>query len=282
MKKVRFGFHIQIGKGLTEVPDRARDLKCSTIQIFSRNPRGWMSKELNKDDVEIFKNKIKEYDINPVVIHMPYLPNPAAPDKEKWDKSLESMIEELRRAELLDVPYVNIHIGKSMKAPIEDAFTRIVKFLDISLKEVKNNVMLLLENTAGQGSEIGTKFEEIRKILDMVKEPERIGVCIDTAHLFGAGYDLRTKKDVDKVIEEFDNIIGLDKLKVIHYNDSKVELGSHVDRHWHIGEGTIGDEGMKAIITHPKLMHLPFIMETPKHNPDDDLNNLNKVLSYLK
>ncbi len=281
-KNIRFGFHIQIGAGLTETPEIAKKLQCKTIQIFTRNPRGWQSKPIDKKDAEIFKNKIREYDINPVIIHMPYLPNPAAPDKEKWERSLNSMIEELQRAEILNVPYVNIHIGKKLDSSPDDAYKKIIKFLDISLEEVKNKVILLLENTAGQGSEIGAKFEEIKIILDNAKYPERLGVCIDTAHLFGAGYDLRTKKSVYETIAEFDKIIGLDRLKAIHYNDSRVELGSHVDRHWHIGEGTIGDEGMKAIITHPKLAHLPFIMETPKKAPNDDKNNLEKILSYLK
>ena len=281
MKNIRFGFHMGLRGGLINVPDRAKELKCRTIQIFSRNPRGWKSNKLDKKEANIFSKKCEEYDIKPVIIHMPYLPNPASPDKEKWEKSLESMIEELKRAELLNVPYVNIHIGKSMGAPIEDAFKRIIKFLDIALKEVKNEVVLLLENTAGQGSEIGTKFDEIKFILDNAKYKKRLGVCLDTAHLFGAGYDLRTEKGVKNTFLEFDKIVGLDKLKAIHYNDSKAELGSNVDRHWHIGEGTIGDRGMKAIINCKLISHLPFIMETPKNSPDDDKKNLQKVLSYL-
>lgn len=282
MLPVKFGFHINIAGGFDKAALRAEELECKTIQIFSRNPRGWNYPPLKKEGIEEFKMKIKNLKISPVVIHMPYLPNPASPDKTMYKKSIDSIITEIERAEILNAEYVNIHIGKKMESSLDEAIERVIEGINYSIEKTpESKVIILLENTAGQGSEIGNKFEQIKDIINEIKDKSRIGVCLDTAHLFQAGYDLRDKNSIKNTFNEFDKIVGLKYLKCIHYNDSNTELGSAVDRHWHIGEGCIGKDGMKYIITYKKLSHLPFIMETPKKSETDDLNNLKVVKEFL-
>ncbi len=282
VQSIRFGFHIGISGGIIRMPDTAKSLECKTIQIFSRNPRGWEYPPLKKEDADIVRNKLKEYDIKPVIVHMPYLPNPASPDKDKYKKSVDSLVTEVRRAEMLGAEYINIHIGKKMDSKLEDSLKRVIEAVNTAINKTRDsNVVILLENTAGQGSEIGDRFEHIRIIIDGIEEKARVAACLDTAHMFAAGYDLRTKDAIKKVFDEFDNVVGLKWLKCIHYNDSKSAFGSKVDRHWHIGQGEIGKEGMKSLITYKKLSHLPFIMETPKKTPNDDPMNLKTVKSFL-
>ncbi|MDD5066555.1 MAG: deoxyribonuclease IV [bacterium] len=279
---VRFGFHMNISPSLSSVPGRAQELECRTIQIFSRNPRGWEYQDLDRSEVLAFREKLKKADIDPLVIHMPYLPNPASPDREKFKKSLDSLKEELRRAGLLHARYVNVHIGKSMDAPLEQAMENVAVSINTALEKDGPGVIILLENTAGQGTEIGSTFEQIKFILDRIRDKERIGVCLDTAHLFGAGYDLRDKEAINQTFRNFDRTVGLKYLHCIHYNDSKAAFNSRVDRHWHIGKGEIGRKGMQAIIRCSMISHLPFIMETPKDSPEDDLMNLKTVKGYLR
>ncbi len=278
---MRYGFHLSISKGLANVPEKAREMGCTTVQIFSGNPRGWQKKEPDKKELILFKQKMKEYDIKPLVVHMPYLPNPASPDKNLYKKSLNSLISEFQKAGQMNAEYVNIHIGKAMGSPLEKAINRVVKAINTTFRKVNNNVMLLLENTAGQGTEIGNKFEQIKSIIDKISDKKRIGVCLDTAHLFAAGYDLRDKARVKQTFTEFDRIIGLSYLKVIHYNDSLTEFNSRKDRHQHIGKGEIGEKGMKAIVLYKPITHLPFIMETPMKKPNDDLMNLKRLRRYI-
>ncbi len=285
MEKVRFGFHIHIGisGGIVNMPDTAKKLNCTTIQIFSRNPRGWGYSPIKNDDAAVVKRKLKEYDIKPVVIHMPYLPNPASPDKENYEKSIGSLIEEINRADMLGAEYVNIHVGKSLGSDLNDAIKRVIDAINITIDKTSgSDCMVLLENTAGQGTEIGNRFEHSKIIIDGIEKKDRVGVCLDTAHLFAAGYDLRNKKVIQKTFDEFDKIVGLNNLKCIHYNDSKSAFNSNVDRHWHIGQGEIGKKGMKSLITYKRLSHLPFIMETPKKREDDDLMNYNTVKSFIE
>lgn len=282
MASVRFGFHMNIGDGLSGVPARAKELECRTIQIFSRNPRGWGNEPLDPEETRLFLNGMKEAGIAPLVVHMPYLPNPASPDREKYKKSLDSLAEELDRAEILNAPYVNIHIGKAMGASGNDALRRTAQSVTEALRRSSSKSMILLENTAGQGSEIGHSFEQIRAILDMVKEEKRVGVCLDTAHLFAAGYDLRDEQKADSVFAGFGRIVGLDRLHCIHFNDSRAPFGSRVDRHEHIGKGEIGKRGLRAVLRCRLIRHLPFILETPKKTPRDDLMNLRTVKRLLK
>ncbi len=278
----RYGFHLSIGDGLANVPEKAREIGCTSIQIFSGNPRGWYQKEFDKPDLALFKQKIEEYGIQPVIVHMPYLPNPASPDKSLYAKSLNTLIDVLQKAEQLNAEYVNMHVGKAMGSSFERAVNRVIKAINTTLKKTKKSkIILLLENTAGQGTEIGNKFEHLKAIINKIDNKEKMGVCLDTAHLFEAGYDLRDKYHVEKTFTEFDKIVGISYLKLIHYNDSMTEFNSQKDRHQHIGKGMIGEKGMKAIINHPRLIHLPFIMETPMKQTGDDIMNLKILKKYI-
>jgi deoxyribonuclease-4 len=277
---LRFGFHISIAQGFSKVVDKAQKTKCETIQLFSRNPRGWKFKELNPDEVGQFKTKLASSNIFPCYLHLPYLPNLAAAKKELYTRSINSLCEDLKRAETLSIPFLVIHVGSRVTLSEEEAIEKVVKGINESLQRVSNQVMILLENTAGQGTELGSTFSQLQNILSGVENKERIGICLDTAHAFAAGYDLSNRKGLDETLSEFDRLIGLKHLHLLHLNDSKTPLASHSDRHWHIGKGHIGLEGFRNIVNHPLLNHLPGIMETPRKDPKDDLRNM-EVLRNL-
>ncbi len=269
---MRFGFHISISGGLSKVAQRAVDRDCQTIQVFSRNPRGWKYGPLSPDEVRLFQIALRRLDISPVVVHMPYLPNPASPDADLYRRSIDSLAEELRRAQQLGAAFVVVHVGKHMGSPIGQALKRVAVAINQTLEQVETEVLLLLEGTAGQGTEIGHSFSQIRDIFAQLENPNRVGVCLDTAHIFEAGYDIATDEGLEKTLQEFAQLLGLDRLHLLHLNDSKPPLGSHVDRHWHIGEGEIGREGFRRIINHPRLRSLPGIMETPAGEAEDAKN----------
>ena len=277
---MRFGFHVSIAGGFSKVVERALKAQCETIQLFSRNPRGWNFKELDCNDVKQFKVDLKASSISPCFLHLPYLPNLAAAEKELYVKSIDSLCEDLRRAETLGIPFLVAHVGSRVTLSEGEAIKKMVKALNQSLKKVPNRVVILLENTAGQGTEMGSDFVQMGQILAGINDRGRIGVCLDTAHAFQAGYDLSSKRGLDDAVNEFDSSIGLRNLHLLHLNDSKAPLGSHSDRHWHIGQGYIGLKGFRNIVNHPQLNHLPGIMETPRKDLKDDLNNM-KVLKRL-
>ena len=274
---MRFGFHISIAGGLSKVPQRATAKGCETIQIFSRNPRGWNYSPLPQLEVEKFRSGISQRGIEPVVVHMPYLPNLANPQPESYRRSLDSLCEDLRQADLVGARYLVMHVGSSLGESKPIAIERIVKGINKAFQLVENGVILLLENTAGAGTEIGDRFESFKLIFEGILPKERIGVCLDTAHLFEAGYDLSSAQGLEKALKGFDQLISLRKLYLLHLNDSKTPCGSRSDRHWHIGEGHIGLEGFKRIVNHPKLRDLPGIMETPRKSEKDDLRNMEVI-----
>lgn len=278
---MRFGFHISIAGGFSKVVERAKKKRCETIQLFSRNPRGWKYTPLDKEDVKKFRKDIENSNIHPVVLHMPYLPNLASPDPDLFKRSIDSLIEDLKRAEYLGASYLITHVGSRLDSSEEQAIIRMAEGINQGLKRVKNKVILLLENTAGQGTEIGYSFSHIARIIRLIEDKRRIGVVLDTAHAFEAGYDFRTEEALNKTLKEFDRSIGLKRLKLLHLNDSKTDIGSRVDRHWHIGEGKIGEEGFKNIVNHPLLKDLPGIMETPRKSDKEDLKNMAKIRSLV-
>ncbi|MEO0092174.1 MAG: deoxyribonuclease IV [candidate division WOR-3 bacterium] len=279
---MRFGFHISITGGFRKVVDRALKKRCQTIQLFSRNPRGWQYPPLDKDDVKEFQQKIAETELSPIYVHMPYLPNLASPDKELFKKSLFSLITELERTEFLSAQFLIMHIGSRMSSSEQDGLKRVSEGINQAFIKIKNSVILLLENTSGMGTEIGYNFTHIKTIFDDVDDKNRLGVVLDTAHIFEAGYPIHSKSGLDKTLKEFDELIGLKRLHLLHLNDSKTDLGSRIDRHWHIGEGKIGLEGFRNIINHPLLKHLPGIMETPRTNDKEDLKNMKVITSLVK
>jgi len=275
---MRLGFHISIAGGFKNVIARALDRGCETIQLFSRNPRGWKYNPLKTEDLEAFKKQAPESGISPIFVHMPYLPNLASPRPELFKLSVTSLVEDLKRTEKIGAKFLIMHAGsaedkdqgrKSMIVGIKEA-----------LEKIDNDVSLLIENTAGGGNELGYSFEQIAEIIDGIGEPVRIGVVLDTAHAFAAGYDLRTKSAVNKTIAEFNDTVGLNRLHMIHFNDSKTSLGSRRDRHWHIAKGEIG-QGLAFVLRHPLLQDKPFIMETPRIDLKEDLNNMAMAKSFI-
>ena len=269
---MRFGFHVSIRGGFGKIVARARERQCETIQIFSRNPRGWKYRPLNRNEVGEFIQETKKYDIRPVFVHMPYLVNLASDDSSLFERSVSSLTAGLKRSALLGAPYLILHVGSSPDPT--KGLKRMTKGIRRALKNAPNRVMLLLENTAGSGNELGHDFRQLREIFDGVGVASRLGFVLDTAHAFAAGYDLRTREAVGGTISKFDRLVGLNNLFLIHLNDSKTDCGSHRDRHWHIAKGKIG-RGMSHILQHEDLQHLPFIMETPRSDAKDDRKNMN-------
>jgi deoxyribonuclease-4 len=278
---MRFGFHISIAGGFSKVIERAKIRDCETIQFFSRNPRGWKYSSLDMKEVGVFRSSIQSSSLSPIFLHMPYLPNIASSKSKFYNQSVDSIAIDLKRAEQLGAHYLIIHIGHRMESSEDQAMEAISQGIDQAFERVKNPVILLLENTAGQGTEIGYTFEQIKKVVDGVHERERIGVCLDTAHSFGAGYDLSKKEGIEQTLDSFDQLIGLKRLHLLHLNDSKTPLGSRKDRHWHIGEGYIGLEGFRYLTNHPRLQHLPGIMETPRTDTIEDLKNMKVIRSLV-
>ncbi len=275
---MRFGFHVSIAGGFRNVINRAKERHCETVQFFSRNPRAWKYKPIDKEDITLFKKGIRKENISPLFVHMPYLPNLASSNAPLFKRSVGALIEDLKRSECIGAPYLISHIGSSEDE--EKGIGQMVLAINTAFARVENNVTLLLENTAGSGNELGYTLAQIGDIVNRVTDQERIGVVLDTAHLFEAGYDLKTRRKVDKMIDEFHTILGLEKLHLIHFNDSKTKCGSRSDRHWHVGQGEIG-KNMRHILQHPALKNLPFIMETPRMDIKDDLMNLRAAQELL-
>jgi deoxyribonuclease-4 len=275
---MRLGFHISIAGGFKQVVERAQKRQCETIQLFSRNPRGWKYKPLDEDDIVVFKREVQRERISPVFVHMPYLPNLASADSSLFERSVDSLIEDLKRSEKIDARFLIMHVGSSENE--EKGIRRMADGINRAFSRAKNKVILILENTAGSGNELGYTFRQIKEIIDGVDQEKRMGVVFDTAHGFEAGYDMRTEEGVNTTIEECDRFIGLDRLYLIHLNDSKTTLGSRKDRHWHIAKGEIGN-GMKYILHHPALQEKPFIMETPRDDLKEDLMNMRMVKKLL-
>jgi deoxyribonuclease-4 len=279
---LRFGFHISIAGGFSKVVERAEVRGCETIQFFSRNPRGWKYGPLNNEEVREFRMAIKSSDLFPIFLHLPYLPNVAARNSKYYRRSVHSIVDDLKRAEKLGAQYLIIHIGHRMKSSEDAAIESVSQGINQAFERVKNSVTLLLENTAGQGTEIGYNFEQLRRIIDGVQEQHQVGICLDTAHAFEAGYDLSKKEGIEKTLESFDQMVGLKRLHLLHLNDSKTPLGSRKDRHWHIGEGSIGLEGFRYLINHPSIKNLPGIMETPRKDTMEDLKNMKVIRSLAE
>ena len=278
---VKVGMHVSISGTIDQANDRARDLSCETFQMFTRNPRGWKFKKLKADEVEGFRTKASSYGMSPIVSHMPYLPNLSSPKKLIYNKSVKSLTAELDRCTTLGIPYIVTHLGSHLGEGSDLGLERIVGAINTSLAASQNDVMLLLENTAGTKNSMGSSFEDIRRILKGVENRGRVGICFDTAHAYAAGYDLHSPRGVSETFEKLDSVLGLDLLKVIHLNDSQVGLGSGRDRHEHIGLGYIGDAGFRAILKHPALQNLPLIMETPVDDRRDEAGNIRKVRELL-
>ena len=279
---MRIGFHVSISGGFSLAVQRAYELGCSTMQIFSRNPRGWTVKPLDGGDIAEFKRLREQYDIGPVFVHTNYLINLASPRPDLYQRSIEQFVIDLERTEHLGAEYLVTHLGSASGQEPEWMIARVADALNMAMKLHKPKATILLENTAGEKGDVGYTFEQVSEVISWLSNTEKIGICYDTCHGFAAGYDIRTKRGVDAIAKKIDKTVGLSRLKGMHLNDCLRDFGSHVDRHWHIGEGKIGEEGFTALLNHTAFKDIPKIMETPKETEEDDPRNMKKVRSLVK
>jgi len=270
--------------GLHRAIEAGEAIGCETIQIFTKSNRSWKAKALTDEDIDTFLVKSKETTISPIFAHNTYLINLCAIDDDIFTKSYEGMLIELERAEKLELPFTVLHPGSHMGAGEEKGLKRLAKALRQIFEETEDfKIKVLLETTAGQGTNLGYTFEQLATLLELIDYPDRVGTCFDTCHAFAAGYDFRSEKNYEEVISSFDNIIGLDSLLAIHLNDSLKDCGSRVDRHAHIGKGFIGTEGFKHFLNDKRFNNLPGVLETPKSKDyKEDIINLQILRSLIE
>ncbi|WP_300277707.1 deoxyribonuclease IV [Peptacetobacter sp.] len=254
------GAHVSIAKGFKKAAQITVDMGANTFQFFSRNPRGGNAKEFNEKDLKAFQDIRKENNFGKLLAHAPYTMNLAAANDDTYDFAKKIIKEDIKRMDSIGVEYICFHPGSHVGSGVETGIKKIVDGLNQAITG-EENITVLLETMSGKGTEIGRNFEEIKAIIDGVEHNEKIGVCMDTCHVFSAGYDI--VNDLDGVLEEFDRIIGLERLKTIHLNDSMMPFNNNKDRHAGIGEGEIGMKAILEIVNHPKLKEIPFFLETP-------------------
>lgn len=277
---MKLGCHVSISGSVDRAVDNAIERDCTAFQIFSRNPRSWYAKALDDQTVLKFKSKLAEAGIDPMatVTHMPYLPNLATPNADSHAKSVKTLCNEVERCRQLGIPYLVTHLGSHLGTGEAGAIKRLAAALE-EAGRVEGDVTILLENTAGQKNSVGSEFEQWSEILSRLEPAGRFGVCFDTCHAFAAGYDMRDAGAVGDTFDKFDSSVGFERLKVLHLNDSKGDLGANLDRHQHIGLGRIGEAGMREIIRMiaSKIPDAPVILETPADETRSDLDNINAV-----
>lgn len=288
---LKIGTHVSIAGSHVKAFERAKESGANTFQIFTGNPRGWSTKDIDEETAVAFNAAYKKYNFGEVVAHMPYLPNPASPEDEIYEKSCDVLLREILRCRRLGIAYLVTHLGSHGGSGREFGINRVAEALtgaltaaeekssDSSDSSDKAPFMILLENTAGTKNSIGGHFADIGDILKITDEtfPNGIGICTDTCHAFAAGYELTSAEGFERTIADFEDAIGLKRLKVIHLNDTKGDCASHLDRHEHIGLGKIGTEGLKRVVTHPTLSSRIFILETPIDETRGDKENIAAV-----
>ena len=278
------GAHFSISGGYPRAVAEAVRLGCPVFQVFTKNASTWREKQVDEDEAALFRQACRRAGIISVAAHAGYLINLASPDTEKWHRSRSAMENEIERASRLGIELLVFHPGNHMGAGIDKGIARIVAALKPLLElAAGSKVRLLLETTAGQGTGIGHRFEHLAQIVDALGEPEQVGACLDTCHVFAAGYDLRTEEAFHETMETFDRVIGLERLGLLHLNDSLKPLGSRIDRHAHIGRGHIGTPGFACLMNHPRLANIAKILETPKGGDGDwDQTNLEMLRSMVR
>ena len=272
------GLHISTGKSLDLAFDRAQEIGCTTFQIFTRNPRTWRFKPLEKDQTEAFRDKRKRSGFRLLVDHMPYLPNLASPEKATMKRSRLCLGEEVQRCDALGIDYLVTHVGSHLGRGTMLGVKNVSDAVNHALASSDGETIILLENMAGQKNSVGSRFEELRLILDRVKMRKRVGVCLDSCHAFASGFDLSGPEAVSQSMAVFEDSVGYGCIKVVHLNDSKGALGSNLDRHENIGKGKIGMKGMKAFLHYKGITERPLIMETPYEN----LKGMKQCLSLVR
>jgi len=275
---MQIGCHVSISGSIDKAVDNAVERECSAFQIFTRNPRGWHAKDLLDNDITNFREKLKTSKIDrfATCAHMPYLPNLSTPKEDGFEKSVNTLINEIERCAKLGIPYLVTHLGSHLGTGGEAGIKQLVKGLN-KAGQTKNDVMILLENTAGQKNSVGSNFEQLADIFNQLKPAKKFGVCLDTCHAFVSGYDLRTEKAVKETLAKFDDTVGFENLKILHLNDAKGEIGCNLDRHYHIGLGNIGEKGLSEVVKTANKKKIPIILETPIDDVRDDFENIRKV-----
>ena len=279
-----FGAHESIAGGVFNAIERGKTATCDAIQMFNKSNSQWRAKKLVSAEIDKYFKMQDETGVSVACSHSSYLINIASPVKELNEKSYHALKEEMERCELLKIPGLVFHPGSHVGSGEEAGLNAIIKNINKMFDNLKNNnVLLLLETTAGQGTNLGYTFEQLGYIIDNIEDEEHIGACLDTCHIFAAGYPIIEPKDYKKTIKQFNDLIGLDKLKIIHMNDSKKEFGSKKDRHEHIGQGEIGLEAFRNFVNDSRLKKVPMILETPKDETlEDDIRNLKLLRSLVK
>ena len=274
---MNLGVHVPIAGGLLDAVARARRLRCTTMQIFSRSPRGGPAAKLSQEQAARFDVERRAAGIEPLAVHGPYIINLASPEAAMWKQSAAFYREEYARAAALHARYLVTHVGSHRGRGEAAGIARVASAIAQTLDGTTPTTMILLENTAGSGQGLGFTCEQLAAIRDAIPAKAHVGICLDTAHLFAAGYPIHTEEGLEQTLAAFDRAIGLEHLKLIHLNDSKVPFGSRVDRHWHIGQGHIGREAFGRLVNHPLVRTLPLILETPKMTEREDRRNLAAV-----
>jgi deoxyribonuclease-4 len=275
-KKSLLGAHFSIAKGVHRSIAEAVSYGCNTLQMFTKNANTWKEREISEIEIERFQRAVEESGVTGIASHTSYLINLASPDPRKHEMSCEALKRELRRSASLSIPFVVMHPGAHMGIGEKEGIAKIAASINRIFSQTPDlNVRLLLETTAGMGSSIGHTFEQLAAILQGVEQGDRLGVCLDTCHVFAAGYDMRSRASYRKTIKQFDDVIGLERLYVIHLNDSKKGLGSQIDRHEHIGQGQIGMEGFRALMNDRRFFDIPKIIETQKDSSGIDWDRIN-------
>lgn len=278
---MRFGAHVSIAEHIYLAIDRGVATGCEAIQIFPGNPRGWKRSPLAVESIAEFKSRRRAASLGPIAIHLPYLINLASANDRIKNASIDSLKDALAKAVALEAEFLVMHPGSRGDAGAQEGVERVASGLRVLLEEEFGQVKLLLENTSGAGHALGARIGEIADIVAALDNDPRIGLCFDTCHAFAAGYDLANRTGLDIFLEELEESMGIDRLMLVHANDSKGALGSHLDRHEHIGRGKIGLKGFRLMLDHPVFEDLTFILETPRKNVEDELRNL-AVLRELR
>jgi len=278
---MQVGCHVSASGSIDKSVDNAVERDCSAFQIFTRSPRSWHAKDLTKEVIDAFKSKLKDSKIDrfATCAHMPYLPNLATPKDDAFEKSVNTLINEVERCAQLGIPYLVTHLGSHLGTGEEAGIKKLVEALT-KAGQTKNDVMILLENTAGQKNSVGSDFKQLGEIFKQLKPGKKFGVCLDTCHAFVAGYDLRTADKVKETFKEFDKHVGIENLKILHLNDARGEIGCNLDRHYHLGLGGIGEEGIKSVVKFANKKKIPIILETPIDDDRDDFENVKIAKGY--
>ncbi len=285
MKKqtLLLGAHISIAGGYDKALKQAASIGCTTLQIFTKSNRQWAAKPITDHEADLFKQTAKELGLEQIVVHASYLINLASANQQVQEKSVHALIQELERCHQLGIPYLVLHPGSNGECEKQEALQSIADGINHALEALNphNKTMILLETMAGQGSTLCSTFEEIATIRSLINKKNHVGVCVDTCHIFAAGYDLRTEKEYNNTWHAFDSAIGLEHIKVIHCNDSKKECDSRVDRHEAIGKGQLGDKSFELLFNDPRFFDIPKILETPKTDIHEDLINMRHIVTLL-